>query len=55
MHDGRATTILEAILAHGGEAQKARDAFVALSEDAKKDLHLYLLSLTRESRLTVLP
>jgi len=55
MHDGRATTIIEAILAHGGEAQKARDAFVALDEDAKKDLHVYLLSLTRESRLLVLP
>jgi CxxC motif-containing protein (DUF1111 family) len=32
LHDGRARTVLEAILAHGGEAQAARDAFVALSE-----------------------
>lgn len=55
MHDGRATTIPEAILAHGGEAQEARDAFAALDEDAQKDLHVYLLSLSRESRLTVLP
>ena len=55
MHDGRAATIPEAILAHGGEAQKARDAFVALNEEAQKDLHVYLLSLTRESRLLVLP
>jgi Di-haem oxidoreductase, putative peroxidase len=55
MHDGRATTIPDAIVAHGGEAQKARDAFVALDDDAKKDLHVYLLSLSRNSRLTVLP
>ncbi|MBK9265193.1 MAG: hypothetical protein IPM54_36105 [Polyangiaceae bacterium] len=55
MHDGRATTIPEAIVAHGGEARDARDAFVALGEDAKKDLHVFLLSLTRESRLVVLP
>lgn len=55
MHDGRAATIPEAILAHGGEAREARDAFAALDEDAQKDLHLYLLSLTRQSRLTVLP
>jgi len=55
MHDGRATTIPEAILAHGGEGQSARDAFVALDEEAQKDLHVYLLSLSRESRLLVLP
>jgi CxxC motif-containing protein (DUF1111 family) len=55
MHDGRATTIPEAIIAHGGEAQTARDAFVALDDDAKKDLHVFLLALTRESRLVVIP
>jgi CxxC motif-containing protein (DUF1111 family) len=31
MHDGRARTIDEAIRLHGGEAQRARDAFVALT------------------------
>jgi CxxC motif-containing protein (DUF1111 family) len=31
MHDGRAATVEEAILSHGGEAQRARDAFAALS------------------------
>lgn len=55
MHDGRATTIPDAILAHGGEGQQARDAFVALDPEAQKDLHVFLLSLTRESRLVVLP
>jgi len=31
MHDGRAGTIEEAILLHGGEAKKARDAFASLT------------------------
>ena len=30
LHDGRATTLTDAILAHGGEGQAARDGFVAL-------------------------
>lgn len=53
MHDGRATTIPEAIVAHGGEAQKARDAFQKLDEDAQRNVHVYLLSFSREPRLTV--
>jgi len=31
LHDGRARTIEEAILMHGGEAQRARDGFAALA------------------------
>jgi CxxC motif-containing protein (DUF1111 family) len=31
MHDGRARSVEEAILLHGGEAQRARDAFAALT------------------------
>lgn len=31
LHDGRARTVEEAILLHGGEAQQARDAFAALT------------------------
>jgi CxxC motif-containing protein (DUF1111 family) len=31
LHDGRARSVEAAILLHGGEAQRARDAFVALS------------------------
>lgn len=31
MHDGRAATVEEAVLMHGGEAQAARDAFDALA------------------------
>ncbi len=47
LHDGRATTIPEAILAHGGEAQASRDAFSALPAEAQADLHVFLLSLSR--------
>lgn len=50
LHDGRAATIPAAILAHGGEAQKARDAFAALAPDEQADLHIFLLSLTREPK-----
>jgi len=42
LHDGRATTLTEAVLEHGGEAQAARDAFVALSEASQSDLLAYL-------------
>ena len=35
MHDGRARTIEEAILLHGGEAQASRDAFAALTPAQK--------------------
>lgn len=53
LHDGRAATIPEAILAHGGEAQQPRDAFAALSPDDQADLHVFLLSLTREPKVKV--
>ena len=36
LHDGRARTLMEAILWHGGEAQGARDSIVALDK-AKRD------------------
>jgi len=45
LHDGRARTILEAILWHGGEAQAARDAVVAMSPDERADLIRFLESL----------
>ena len=32
LHDGRATTLTDAILAHGGEGQAARDGFAALDQ-----------------------
>jgi CxxC motif-containing protein (DUF1111 family) len=45
LHDGRAETIREAILLHGGEAQTARDGAAALSGDDWADLEEFLLSL----------
>ncbi len=44
-HDGRALTLTEAILMHGGEGQNARDRFDALSETRKKKLISFLYSL----------
>jgi len=45
LHDGRATTLTAAILAHGGEAQAARDAFDALPDAGKVELLTFLRSL----------
>jgi hypothetical protein len=45
LHDGRATTLTEAILTHGGEAQGARDNFAALSDENREDLLSFLRSL----------
>jgi hypothetical protein len=53
LHDGRAATIPEAIRAHGGEAAVQRAAFVDLAPEQQANLHLFLLSLTREPKLRV--
>ena len=45
LHDGRASTIREAILLHGGEAQAARDRAAGLSDAEMADLEEFLLSL----------
>jgi hypothetical protein len=45
LHDGRATTLTEAILEHGGEAQASRDAFAALSTTSKADVITFLNNL----------
>jgi CxxC motif-containing protein (DUF1111 family) len=45
LHDGRASTIEEAILLHGGEATAARDAADALGEAEMQDLVAFLESL----------
>ena len=46
MHDGRATTLTEAILEHGGEAAIARDSFRKLTTQDQLDLLLFLDNLT---------
>lgn len=45
LHDGRARNLTEAILWHGGEAQKARDAFAALDTADREALIRFLESL----------
>jgi CxxC motif-containing protein (DUF1111 family) len=44
-HDGRARTIEEAILWHGGEAQRSRDAFATMSADERAAMLAFLSSL----------
>ena len=45
LHDGRARSLMEAVLWHGGEAKKARDAVLSLSADARAALIKFLESL----------
>jgi hypothetical protein len=45
LHDGRATTLTEAILEHGGEAEDSRDAFVALPPKKQEALIAFLDNL----------
>jgi hypothetical protein len=46
LHDGRASTVTEAILEHGGEAQASRNAFASLSTTDAKNLIAFLNNLT---------
>ncbi len=52
LHDGRADTLQQAILYHGGEAQTARDAYAALAESDQDDLHQFLHSLGGSAQAT---
>jgi uncharacterized integral membrane protein (TIGR00698 family) len=45
LHDGRALTLRDAVLAHGGEAQVVRDRFFELSEAEQAQVLGFLLSL----------
>lgn len=45
LHDGRARTIAEAILWHGGEAESARDGFASLSRAERHSLVAFVNSL----------
>ena len=42
MHDGRADTVEDAILAHDGEAEESRDAFTALTRAQRDELLRFL-------------
>lgn len=52
LHDGRADTLDEAIRWHGGEAESARDAYLAMTNDEKQKLILFLNSLGGETQQT---
>ncbi|MBI4605054.1 MAG: hypothetical protein HY721_24085 [Planctomycetes bacterium] len=45
LHDGRADTVSDAVLAHGGEAQASRDRYVELQPADREALHRFLESL----------
>ena len=45
MHDGRALSIQDAILMHGGEAERSKNGFIQLTESEKNQLIKFLESL----------
>ncbi len=45
LHDGRAVTLTDAILMHGGEGEASRDGFDALSDSGQKDVLAFLRTL----------
>jgi CxxC motif-containing protein (DUF1111 family) len=45
LHDGRARSLLEAILWHGGEAQDSRQKVIALPKEERDALLAFLRSL----------
>ncbi len=53
LHDGRAPTVHDAVVLHGGEATAARDAYLALDESARASVRVFLASLSRQPKLFV--
>ncbi len=51
LHDGRAPTIEDAIVLHGGEAAAARDGYLALDAHGRASVRVFLASLSREAKL----
>jgi CxxC motif-containing protein (DUF1111 family) len=45
LHDGRARSLLEAVLWHGGEAEASRDAVLTMTADERAALLAFLGSL----------
>ena len=45
LHDGRARSVLEAILWHGGEAKKARDQFATMKKEDREALISFVQAL----------
>jgi hypothetical protein len=53
LHDGRALTVEEAILWHGGEAEASRARYEALTPRERGAVRLFLMSLSRTPSLLV--
>ena len=53
LHDGRAPTLDDAIRLHGGEGAASRDAYLAMEEQDRAALRVFLASLTREPKVFV--
>jgi CxxC motif-containing protein (DUF1111 family) len=53
LHDGRAPTVHDAIVWHGGEALPARDMYLGLEDEERQAVLVFLLSLGREPKLVV--
>jgi CxxC motif-containing protein (DUF1111 family) len=53
LHDGRAPTVHEAIVLHGGEATAARDAYLTLDERGRAGVRVFLTSFSRQPKLFV--
>jgi hypothetical protein len=53
LHDGRAPTVHDAIVLHGGEASAARTAYLGLDERGRAAVRVFLLSLSRQPKLFV--
>ncbi len=52
LHDAHAPTLEDAILLHGGEAQKSRDAYAAMEDIDRAPIRVFLMTLTRARRMT---
>lgn len=52
LHDGRAQTVEDAILLHGGEGQASRDRFAELDEAARAEVIAFLDSLGGQAQAT---
>jgi CxxC motif-containing protein (DUF1111 family) len=51
LHDGRASNVSAAILAHDGEGRQARDAYRALDLEGQGAINLFLIALERPRRM----
>jgi hypothetical protein len=53
LHDGRAPTIHDAIVLHGGDSAPSRDAYNGLGDFDKASVRVFLTSLSRQPKLFV--